>query len=155
MRHVNAHWPRLHSEWTFAPARSTQRDLCRAVFANLRVLKVNHIRCVQDCSYRVRSAKVPTGCRPDRGNNSIPMGASSGSRLPWSLATDPLGYQWTRWFSPLGLARFWVVVVVSSSSCRVSCVLCSGVCMHGTFRCSIKSRGCCVACLLGWWCAIV
>ena len=153
-RYVNTPWPRLRSEGTLVPARLILRDLSRAAVVNWIVLKVNHIHGVHGYSYRARRASEFTGCRPDMGNISIPLGASCGSHLPMGASCGPLEYQWTRWFSPLSLACF-LGIVVSSSSCRVSCFVCLGVCMHETWCCSIWSRGRCVACLVSWWSGMV
>ena len=59
-----------------------------------------------------------------------------GPICPWVLAMDPFGYPWARRFSPLMLARFWGCCLVVVMSCVV-CVVCSGVCMHGAWGCSI------------------
>ena len=64
---------------------------------------------------------------------------------PWVLATDPLGYQWARWLLPLRLARFGGVVV-SSSSCRVSRVLCAPACVH-EIQCYKHLVSCSLLCL--------
>ena len=63
----------------------------------------------------------PAGSRPGRDNRFIP-------RVP---AMDPLGSMDAVVFA-VSLAVF-RGVVVSSSSCRVSCVVCSGVHMHETW----------------------